>query len=385
MTHRRTVRYELLKKDARTSARLGRLYTPHGVVDLPTFMPVGTNGSVKSMLPEEVASTGADIILGNTFHLMTRPGHELIEQLGGLHEFTQWPRTILTDSGGFQVLSLKDRLTINETGVRIQSPYDGQYWNLTPEISVEVQEKLGTDIAMAFDECPPHDSTKKYVAESMERTTRWLDRCISARKAPERTALFGIVQGGMYEDLREEHAQTLIERDLDGYAVGGVAIGESKPDMVRVAQFTAAKLPEDRPRYLMGVGHPEDLVMAVAAGIDMFDCVVPTRNARNGRLFTRTGHVTLKHARHRTDSGPIDPECGCPTCKRFSLAYLRHLWSTNELLVHRLTTMHNLWFFGDLMRRIRSAIAEDRMAEMVKEVYDIWGTAADADAADSNG
>ncbi|MBX2814202.1 MAG: tRNA guanosine(34) transglycosylase Tgt [Myxococcales bacterium] len=370
----RTVRYELIHQDQHSSARRGRLYTPHGVVELPTFMPVGTNASVKAMLPDEVLSTGAEVILGNTFHLMTRPGHELINNLGGLHSFVGWHRTILTDSGGFQVLSLKDRLTINEQGVRIQSPYDGQYYNLSPEISVQVQEALGADIAMAFDECPPHDSTKAYVEASMARTTRWLDRCIAERKYPERTSLFGIVQGGTFEDLREEHAQTLISRNLDGYAVGGVAIGESKPDMLRVAEFTARQLPTDRPRYLMGVGHPEDLVMAVASGIDMFDCVVPTRNARNGRLFTRHGHLVLKNACHKMEAGPIDSECGCPTCQNYSLAYLRHLWATNEILVHRLTTMHNLWFFGSLMRRIRSAIVEDRMNELVEEICAVWGS-----------
>ena len=368
----RTVQYELVHKDAYTGARLGRLKTPHGIVELPTFMPVGTNASVKAMLPGEVEATGAGIILGNTFHLMTRPGHGLIKELGGLHQFVQWPRTILTDSGGFQVLSLKDRRTINEQGAAFQSPYDGQRYELTPEIAVEVQEALGTDIAMAFDECPPHDSSKSYVASSMHRTTRWLDRCIRARKAPEKTSLFGIVQGGGFEDLRAEHAETLIERDLDGYAVGGVAIGESKPDMERVAVFTASRLPEDRPRYLMGVGHPEDLVTAVAAGIDMFDCVVPTRNARNGRLFTSTGYLVIKNARYRNDPEPIDSSCACPTCAKFSRAYLRHLWATNEILVHRLTTMHNLWFFGDLMRQIREAIAQDKMREMVKRVREVW-------------
>lgn len=368
----RTVRYELLHEDTSTSARRGRLHTPHGVAELPAFMPVGTNASVKAMLPEEVESTGADIILGNTYHLMTRPGEKLIQELGGLHEFTQWKKTILTDSGGFQVLSLKERRKISEEGVHFHSPYDGHWYNLTPERSVEVQEALGTDIAMAFDECPPHDESRDYVARSMDRTTRWLDRCIAARKAPERTSLFGIVQGGLYDDLREAHTEVLLDRDLDGYAVGGVAIGESKPDMERVTAFAARRLPKDRPRYLMGVGHPEDLVTAVAAGIDMFDCVVPTRNARNGRLFTQRGRIVIKNAKHKNDPEPIDPECGCPVCARFSKAYVRHLWMTNEILAHRLTTMHNLWFFGDLMRRIREAIVENRLAELVKEVRSIW-------------
>ena len=368
----RAVRYELLHEDRSTAARRGRLYTPHGTAELPAFMPVGTGGSVKAMLPEEVEATGADIVLGNTYHLMIRPGHRLVESLGGLHEFSQWKRTILTDSGGFQVLSLKERRRIDESGVRFHNPYDGNWYDLTPEISVEVQEALGADIAMAFDECPPHDEDKKYVARSMHRTTRWLDRCIDARRRPDRTSLFGIVQGGLHEDLREQHALELLDRDLDGYAVGGVAIGESKPDMERVTAFTAGLLPRDRPRYLMGVGHPEDLVTAVAAGIDMFDCVVPTRNARNGRLFTSRGRVVIKNARHKTASGPIDPECGCPTCRRFSLAYVRHLWMTNEILAHRLTTMHNLWFFGDLMRRVREAIEQDRLRELMDEVRAVW-------------
>lgn len=368
----RAVSYELLHKDAGTRARRGRMHTPHGTAELPAFMPVGTNASVKAMLPEEVEATGADIILGNTYHLMTRPGHELIESLGGLHRFTQWPRTILTDSGGFQVLSLKDRRTISEEGVRFHSPYDGNWHELSPEKSVEVQEALGADIAMAFDECPPHDESRSYVARSMDRTTRWLDRCIAARRRVDRTSLFGIVQGGLHEDLRQVHTEELLERDLDGYAVGGVAVGESKSDMEQVVSYTAHLLPEDRPRYLMGVGHPEDLVTAVAAGIDMFDCVVPTRNARNGRLFTRQGRLVIKNARYRADPGPIDETCGCPTCQRFSRAYIRHLWTTNEILAHRLTTMHNLWFFGDLMRQVREAIEADRMAELVREVKRIW-------------
>lgn len=363
----RTVRFELLREDAHTKARLGKLITPHGVVDTPAFMPVGTGGSVKAMLPEEVETTGAQVILGNTYHLMLRPGHDVVKKLGGLHRFSGWSNSILTDSGGFQVYSLKERRKITEEGVRFQSPYDGAYHDLTPERSIEVQEALGTDIAMAFDECPPPGESKRYVVDSMNRTTRWLDRCIAAREQPERTSLFGIVQGGVFEDLRREHAATLIERDLDGYAVGGVAIGESKEDMLRVTRFTAELLPKDRPRYLMGVGLPEDLIECVAAGIDMFDCVVPTRNARNGRLFTSDGIYVVKHRIHRDDDRPIDERCDCPTCARFSRGYIRHLWMTNEILVHRLTTMHNLWFFQRLMARIRKAIAEDRMAELVRD------------------
>ncbi len=369
----RTVRYELLHEDTETAGRLGRLITPHGVADTPTFMPVGTGGSVKAMLPEEVEATGAQVILGNTLHLMLRPGHELVKTLGGLHQFAQWPHSILTDSGGFQVFSLKELRKINEEGVQFVSPYNGSKHLLTPEKSIEVQEALGTDIAMAFDECPGADEKKTYVARSMNRTTRWLDRCIAARTQPEKTSLFGIVQGGLFEDLREEHAGTLIERDLDGYAVGGVAIGESKDNMVRIVEHTTKFLPKDKPRYLMGVGLPADLARGVSAGIDMFDCVVPTRNARTGRLFTSDGLLIVKHAKNREDSRPIDERCGCPTCRRFSRAYVRHLWMTNEVLVHRLTTMHNLWFFGRLMERIREAVKGGTLKSLTQELIERWG------------
>ena len=366
----RTVRYQLLKKDPHTRARRGRLFTPHGTVELPAFMPVGTAGTVKAMLPEEVALSGAEILLGNTYHLLHRPGHGLIRSLGGLHGFMGWDGPILTDSGGFQVLSLKDLRKISEEGVQFQSPYDGQRVLLTPELSIEVQEALGTDIAMAFDECPPADADREYVARSMARTTRWLQRCQDARQQPERTSLFGIVQGGLYEDLRHEHADQVLSHDLDGYAIGGVAIGESKEDMLRVVDASTDLLPVDRPRYLMGVGLPYDLVASVAAGVDMFDCVVPTRNARTGRIFTTKGIVVVKNASNREDSRPLDDDCGCPTCQKFSRAYIRHLWTCGEILVHRLTTMHNLWFFGRWMARIREAIEDESLAELLREVTD---------------
>ena len=361
----RTVRFQCLKTEAHTHARLGRMTTPHGDVETPTFMPVGTGGSVKAMLPDEVASTGAQVILGNTFHLMLRPGHRVVGKLGGLHRFTQWEKTILTDSGGFQVYSLEAFRKITEEGVDFASPFDGSRHHLSPEKSIEVQEALGSDIAMAFDECPPPGESKRYVKDSMDRTTRWLDRCLAARRKPERTALFGIVQGGLFEDLRDEHAATLAKRELDGYAVGGVAVGEAKPDMRRVVEFTAPRLPADKPRYLMGVGLPEDLVHAVASGIDMFDCVIPTRNARNGRLFTSQGIYVVRHAQHAQEDLPIDEACGCPTCQKFSRAYIRHLFMTKELLVHRLTTMHNLWFFQRLMDEIRLAIRTDTLKDLL--------------------
>lgn len=373
----RTVRFKVRQTDPNTQARLGTLITPHGEVETPTFMPVGTGGSVKAMLPEEVESTGARVILGNTFHLMHRPGHALIERLGGLHRFAAWPHSILTDSGGFQVFSLGALAKITEQGVQFKSPYDGSRQDITPERSVEVQEALGTDIAMAFDECPAHDVPRDYMQRSVDRTTRWLDRCIAARRRPERTALFGIVQGGLFEDLRRQHVDTLLERDLDGYAIGGVAIGESKENMARVVDFTAPLLPEDRPRYLMGVGLPEDLVRAVISGVDMFDCVAPTRNARTGRLYTWRGLRVVKHAKHKEDPRPIDEECGCPTCAKFSRAYIRHLWMTNEILVHRLTTMHNLWFIQELMRRIHAAIRDGTLNGLYTQMQALTRLAED--------
>jgi queuine tRNA-ribosyltransferase len=375
----RTVRFELLARDLVSDARLGRIHTPHGIVDTPAFMPVGTLGTVKSMLPEEVHATGAQVILGNAFHLMLRPGHELVKRLGGLHAFSQWPHTLLTDSGGFQVFSLDAFRKVTEHGVEFQSPYDGSPHLLTPEKSLEVQEALGTDIAMAFDECPPASANRAEVARAMDRTTRWLDRCVAHRAHPERTSLFGIVQGGVFSDLRRAHAETIAERNLDGYAIGGVAVGETKENIWSVTRETTPLLPDDRPRYLMGVGLPEDIIEAVSAGIDMFDCVTPTRNARNGRLFTLGGFMNLRNAVHREDPRPIDEACLCPTCRQFSRAYLRHLFASKELLVHRLTTMHNLWFLQDLMRRLRGAIREGTISD-VRAAYGAYYTSGLANA-----
>jgi queuine tRNA-ribosyltransferase len=373
------VKFELLAEDpsGKTRARLGRITTPHGTIDTPAFMPVGTAGSVKSMLPEEVAATGAQMILGNTFHLYLRPGHRVVEKLGGLHRFMRWEKSILTDSGGFQVLSLKELRKISEEGVQFRSPFDGSTHLLTPELSIEIQEALGSDIAMAFDECPPHDSDRDYVARSADRTTRWLVRCMKSQRAPERTALFGIVQGGRFDDLRKAHADELIALDLPGYAIGGVAVGESEAEMRRVTALGAPLLPREKPRYLMGVGFPLDLVEAVASGIDMFDCVIPTRNARNGRIFTRRGYFSVKLASNREDAGPLDPDCGCPTCNKYSRAYVRHLWTAGELLAHRLTTMHNLWFYQEHMRRIRSAIQDGTLETLRAELRGLPGPDAD--------
>lgn len=359
----RTVRFEMFHSDGH--ARRGRVYTPHGSFETPAFMPVGTGGAVKAMLPEEVADTGFQVVLGNTYHLMLRPGHRLVQDLGGLHRFMNWPHTILTDSGGFQVFSLAERRQITEAGVRFRSPYDGAIHELGPETAMEVQEALGADIAMAFDECPPANAEPDYLLHSVERTTRWLDRCIQARTRPERTSLFGIVQGGQDLDLRQRHLEALVARDLDGYALGGVAVGEGKEAMVRVVTALGPCFPEDRPRYLMGVGQPEDLVLAVAHGIDMFDCVIPTRNARMGRILTSEGALVIKNARHRRDPGPLDPACRCPTCRRYSRAYLRHLWQTEEITGFRLLTAHNLWFMARWMEGIRKAISEGTLDRWV--------------------
>jgi len=354
-------------------ARRGVLRTLRGEVDTPAFMPVGTAATVKAMTPGEVSDLGAQMILANAFHLWVRPGHKLIESLGGLHKFMHWPGPILTDSGGYQVFSLSDRRTVTEDGVRFRTPHDGQYRVLTPEVSVEIQESLGVDIAMAFDECIEWPAERDRVVASTERTTRWLKRCLSARKRPEKTALFGIVQGGFYDDLRAAHAQELSEMDLAGYALGGLSVGEPRDQRKAMAIVGAANLPSDRPRYMMGVGYPVDIVEAVQAGVDLFDCVLPTRSARFGQAFTRFGRLTIKHARYRDDQDPLDPSCACYTCLSFSRAYLRHLHTSNELLSHRLLTLHNLTFYQDLLREIREAIVSGPTALNALEAKaEIW-------------
>ncbi|MBF0429319.1 MAG: tRNA guanosine(34) transglycosylase Tgt [Magnetococcales bacterium] len=355
-------RFEKLHTDP-TGARRGRLFTPHGSVETPVFMPVGTAATVKAMAPEEVRTTGAEIILANTYHLFLRPGHETVARLGGLHTFMNWNGPILTDSGGYQVFSLSALRKISEEGVAFRSHIDGSARFLSPEIAVGVQESLGADIVMQLDECPPHPADRAYLARSMELSLRWAARCKAARSSDEDgRALFGIMQGGMERDLRQASASGLIEIGFDGYALGGLSVGEPKELMAEVLSYAPALLPEDRPRYLMGVGKPEDLVMAVGCGVDMFDCVLPTRNARNGQLFTRQGAMNVKSARFREESGPPDPECGCHTCRHYSLAYLHHLYRCREILGHRLMTMHNLHYYQDLMAEMRQAIAEDRFA-----------------------
>jgi len=349
--------FEVLATDG--GARRGRLRTAHGAVDTPVFMPVGTQATVKSLDPEDLRGAGVTIVLGNTYHLFLRPGHELIRELGGLHRFMAWERAILTDSGGFQVFSLAKLRRISDAGVEFRSPADGATHVLSPESVIDIQVALGADIIHPLDECLAYPATREATEASLALTLRWGER---ARRAHERVGgarplLFGIVQGGAYEDIRVRAAEATVGLGFDGYAIGGMAVGEPKALMYALTAATAARLPAQQPRYLMGVGKPEDLVQAVACGIDMFDCVLPTRNARNGQAFTVDGPVTIKQARYARDPAPLDAECGCPTCRRFSRAYVRHLFMAEELLAYRLLSVHNVHFFVGLMAAMREAIA----------------------------
>jgi queuine tRNA-ribosyltransferase len=365
------LQFDLLKTEGH--ARRGRLTLNHGVVETPIFMPVGTYGTVKGVMPQSLEDMGAQIILGNTFHLWLRPGVDILRQFGGLHRFEGWTKPILTDSGGFQVWSLGDMRKISEEGVRFASPVNGDKLFLTPEISMQIQHALNSDIVMQFDECTPYESkghltTEREARTSMELSLRWARRCLAEFQRNENpNALFGIVQGGMFENLREESLASLVELDLPGYAIGGVSVGEPKAEMQRIMAHTPHRLPAHKPRYLMGVGTPEDLVEGVAAGVDMFDCVMPTRNARNGHLFTRFGDLRLRNARYRTDERPIDETCGCHTCKGFSRAYLHHLDRCGEMLGPMLTTIHNLHYYLNLMREVREALDAGRFAEFTKQ------------------
>jgi len=355
------VRFDLLASDGR--ARRGRLHLRRGTVETPVFMPVGTYGTVKAMTPEELTGLGAEIVLGNTFHLMLRPGTGVIRAHGGLHRFMHWAGPILTDSGGFQVFSLSELRKLSEEGVRFRSPVNGDPVFLSPEISMQVQTDLDSDVVMAFDECPPYPATEAEARQSMELSMRWARRSRNAFGAlANPNALFGIVQGGTHTGLRLESAAALREIGFDGYAVGGLAVGEPAEERNGVLDVLGPALPGDRPRYLMGVGTPSDIVEAVARGIDMFDCVMPTRNARNGHLFTSQGVVKIRNAAHHEDTGPLDPACACYTCRNYSRAYLRHLDRCNEILGARLGTIHNLHYYLDLMRRIRAAIEGGQFA-----------------------
>lgn len=351
--------FTILKKDSETSARVGRLQTAHGVVETPAFMPVGTQGTVKAMLPRDLKELGCQILLGNTYHLSLRPGAELVRKLGGLHRFIGWDRPILTDSGGYQVFSLAATRKISDEGVRFQSHLDGSTHFLTPEKVMAIQEALGSDIAMVLDECVPHDAQRTYVQASAVRTLRWAERSLRVHGKTDQL-VFGIVQGGMFEDLRQWCVQQLRIMAFDGYAVGGLGVGEGDALLQSIGSFTATLLPEENPRYLMGVGRPEDIVRAVRAGYDLFDCVIPTRNARNGMLFTFQGKVSIKRAEFADDSRPLDSTCDCYCCRNFSRAYLRHLYTAGEILSAQLNSLHNLYFYHRLMERCREAIRGGR-------------------------
>ncbi len=357
------VKYELTKTCKQSGARLGRLHTPHGTIDTPIFMPVGTQATVKTMSPEELKEMNAQIILSNTYHLFLRPGHDIVREAGGLHAFMNWDRPILTDSGGFQVFSLSKLRDITEEGVTFRSHISGEKLFIGPEKAMEIQNALGADIIMAFDECPPYPADREYVKASTERTYRWLKRCMKAHQRPAEQALFGIVQGGMYQDLREESARQLVDLDLPGYAVGGLSVGESKELMYEVLDYTTPLLPEHKPRYLMGVGSPDALIEGSIRGIDMFDCVLPTRIARNGTAMTSQGRVVVRNAKYARDFTALDPECDCYTCRNYTKAYLRHLIKADETFGLRLITYHNLYFLLELMKQVRQAILEDRLLD----------------------
>ncbi|MFN4266342.1 MAG: tRNA guanosine(34) transglycosylase Tgt [Aquabacterium sp.] len=365
------LKFDLLKTEG--LARRGRMTLNHGVVETPIFMPVGTYGTVKGVMPKSLEDMGAQIILGNTFHLWMRPGLDIMQQFGGLHQFEAWNKPILTDSGGFQVWSLGEMRKISEEGVRFASPVNGDKLFLTPEVSMQIQTILNSDIVMQFDECTPywqgekgsgHITTEKEARSSMELSLRWAKRCITEfERLQNPNALFGIVQGGMFENLREHSLAALVDMNLPGYAVGGVSVGEPKDEMLRVMNHIVHKLPENKPRYLMGVGTPEDLVDGVAAGVDMFDCVMPTRNARNGHLFTRFGDLRLRNAKNKADQRPVDETCTCYTCQNFSRAYLHHLDRCGEMLGPMLTSIHNLHYYLNLMKEVRQALDEGRFAQ----------------------
>src|SRR5690554_4300984 len=367
------IEFELIKEEKYTKARLGRLHTPHGVIETPIFMPVGTRATVKAMTPEEVKDLGAQIILSNTYHLYLRPGHDLVEEAGGLHKFMNWHGPILTDSGGFQVFSLGKLRKIKEEGVEFRSHIDGSKHFISPEKSIEIQNALGSDIMMCFDECTPYPSTYEYAKQSMERTTRWAKRCKEYHKDWDKQGLFGIVQGGMYKDLREQSVKDLVELDFPGYAIGGLSVGEPMELMCEVLEYTAPLLPTNKPRYLMGVGTPDYLFEAVIRGIDMADCVLPTRVARNGTVLTSQGKLVIRNAKYSKDFSQLDPECDCYACTNYSRAYIRHLFNVNEILGARLTTIHNLYFLIKLMENIRNAIKEDRLLEYKDEFYKKYG------------
>ncbi|GLH64817.1 tRNA guanosine(34) transglycosylase Tgt [Parageobacillus sp. G301] len=367
------IRFELIKTCKQTGARLGILHTPHGSFETPMFMPVGTLATVKTLSPEELKEMGAGIILSNTYHLWLRPGHEIVKEAGGLHSFMNWDRGILTDSGGFQVFSLSEFRRIEEEGVYFRNHLNGDKLFLSPEKAIEIQNALGSDIMMAFDECPPYPATYEYMKQSVERTSRWAERCLKAHKRPNEQGLFGIVQGGEFEDLRRQSAQDLVSLDFPGYAVGGLSVGEPKEVMNRVLEFTTPLLPANKPRYLMGVGSPDSLIDGAIRGIDMFDCVLPTRIGRNGTVMTSQGRVVIKNAQYARDFSPLDPNCDCYTCRNYTRAYIRHLIKCDETFGIRLTSYHNVYFLIKLMEQVRQAIREDRLGDFREEFFEQYG------------
>ena len=367
------VRFTLEHVCRQSGARAGRLETPHGTILTPAFMPVGTQATVKAMSPDELKQLGAGIILANTYHLWMRPGSDLVREAGGLHRFMSWDRAILTDSGGFQVFSLSDPKRITEEGVGFTSHIDGSRHVLTPEKSIEVQNDLGADIIMAFDECTPWPAEHAYAQRSLERTTRWLERCVRSHSRPDEQALFGIVQGSTFSDLRRQSAREITAFDLPGYAIGGLSVGEPGSVMQAMLEETVPLLPDGRPRYLMGVGSPDYLVDGALRGIDLFDCVLPTRMGRNGTVLTSQGRLIVRDARYARDFSPLDPECTCPVCQTFSRAYIRHLIKAKEILGLRLTSWHNLHFLVHLMEQVREAIFDDRLADFRAAFFDAYG------------
>ncbi|WP_455243746.1 tRNA guanosine(34) transglycosylase Tgt [Petrachloros mirabilis] len=368
--------------DQRTKARFGKLTTPRGQVETPTFMPVGTLGPVKGIDPRDLEQLGFGLMLNNAYHLYLRPGHKVVAEMGGLHRFTGWPGAILTDSGGFQIFSLAKLCKITDEGVSFQSHLDGSTHFITPETAIEIQEALGADIIMAFDQCVALPADQALVKDAVKRTTLWAKRCLDVRRRTDQ-ALFGIVQGGLDQALRLTSARELVELDFEGYAVGGLSVGETKEDMYAMLDLTVPELPASKPRYLMGVGMPENLVEGVARGIDLFDCVVPSRHGRTGWLFTTFGRVLIKQARYVRDEQPIDPSCECPVCARYSRAYLHHLYNVKEMLASRLNTIHNLWYFSDFMHRMRAAIAQGAFWEFRDLFY--HGLERDVPAVDTAG
>ncbi len=361
------LKFDLLKTDKK--ARLGKLHTKHGVVNTPAFMPVGTCGTVKAMLPESVASTGAEILLGNTYHLMLRPGADLVQKMGGLHKFMNWDKPILTDSGGFQVMSLQGLRKISEDGVGFKSHIDGRQYFLSPEESIGIQHKLDSNITMCFDECTPFPATFEVAKKSMQRSMRWAKRSKEAFIDRDGYGIFGIQQGSVFKDLREESANSLKEIGFDGYAIGGLAVGEGQEKMFEVLDYAPNMLPADKPRYLMGVGKPDDIVGAVLRGVDMFDCVMPTRSGRTAQAFTEYGPINIRNARHKEDPRPVEEGCDCPLCSNYSRAYIHHLQKCNEILAVMLLSWHNIRYYERLMQGIRSALENDRLDDFVKEFY----------------